>query len=102
MLRSTKLLETDNPIGEDLKHVAYLLNSMADELSRVSEYLPTKKKAEIDGLVKLTIQMKSRLGSAMGDLNESIQHIVGVAEEIELAKLEINNKERKQDQASGG
>jgi methyl-accepting chemotaxis protein len=95
-LRSTKLLETDNPIGEDLKHVAYLLNSMADEIARVSRFLPAKNKDEMDGLVKITIQMKSKLGTAMGDLNESIQNIVSVAEEIELAKLNLN-KENNQD-----
>jgi len=90
------LLATDNPIGEDLKHVAYLLNSMADEIARVSRFLPAKNKDEMDGLVKITIQMKSKLGTAMGDLNESIQNIVSVAEEIELAKLNLN-KENNQD-----
>ena len=40
MFRTAKLLERDNPIGEDLKHVAYLLNSMADEIARVSSVLP--------------------------------------------------------------
>jgi hypothetical protein len=42
MFRSAKIMEMDNPIGEDLKHVAYHLNCMGDEITRVSEFLPKK------------------------------------------------------------
>ena len=44
--------------------------------------------------------MKSKLGTAMEDIDESIRNIVSIAEEIELAKLHLNKG--KQDQASGG
>jgi hypothetical protein len=65
----------------------------------VTNVLPTKYKEEMDELVKLTIQMKSKLNSATSEIDESIGSIVGIAEEIELAKLQLN---RAQDEASGG
>jgi len=61
MFRTAKLLEMDNPIGEDLWHVSYHLNCVADEIARITNLLPKKNKEEIDWLVKITIQMKSKL-----------------------------------------
>ena len=90
----------DNPIGEDLRHVSYHLNCVADEIARITNLLPKKNKEEIDRLVKITIQMKSKLNQTMDDINESRNTLINIAEEIELAKLSINKEI--QDQASGG
>ena len=40
MFRTAKLLEMSNPIGEDLRHVSYHLNCMADEVARITNLLP--------------------------------------------------------------
>jgi len=47
MFKTAKLLENDNPIGEDLKDVSYHLNQIVDEISRICDFLPRRDKDEI-------------------------------------------------------
>lgn len=58
MFKTAKLLDMDNPIGEDLKLVSYNLNQIVDEVSRICDILPNRDKNEIQKLVKVTSIMK--------------------------------------------
>lgn len=87
MFKTAKLLENDNPIGEDLRQVSYHLNSIADEVARIAVLLPKKNREEIEKLVKITMIMKHKLLSTTEEINESRNTLINIAEEIELAKL---------------
>lgn len=71
MFKTAKLLENDNPIGEDLKDVSYHLNQIVDEISRICDFLPRRDKDEIQKLVKVTSIMRQKLNMATEDILES-------------------------------